>query len=78
MSFPDPWIIFDISLVYQKMFEHASKIDQLNKIFSFGFSERLARKVVILVLGLDKRSGRPEQWVKMGEKYDLIRRFWPF
>ena len=41
-------------------------------------SERLARKRVLLPLGLGKRSGRPEQWSKMDEKYDLIRRIWPF
>ena len=27
---------------------------------------------------LEKRSGRPEQWPKMGEKYDLTRRIRPF
>ena len=42
------------------------------------FSERLARRRVILPLGLEKRSGRPEQWPKCCEKDDLIRRFWPF
>jgi len=34
---------------------------------------------VILPLGLEKRSGRPEQWLKIGEKYDLTRKnrlFW--
>ena len=45
------------------------------------FSERLARKRVLLPLGLEKRSGRSgrtEQWPKMGEKYDLIRKIQPF
>ena len=41
-------------------------------------SERLARKVVILAFGLAKRSGRPEQWAKIGEKSDLIRKIRPF
>ena len=41
-------------------------------------SERLARRWVNLPLGLGKRSGHPEQWSKMDEKYDLIRRIWPF
>ena len=45
---------------------------------AFPISERLARKRVILTLGLVKRSGRPEQWSKLGEKYDLIRRNRPF
>ena len=27
---------------------------------------------------IGKRSGRPEQWPKIPQKYDLIRRFWPF
>ena len=44
------------------MFEHASKTSQTNKNFSFGFSERLARREVDLMFGLVKRSGRPEQW----------------
>ena len=46
----------------------------MNKFFSFGFSERLARREVDLMFGLVKRSGCPEQLAKMGEKYDLIRR----
>ena len=50
----------------------------MNKFFSFGFSERLVRSYVIFQFGLVKRSGHPEQWSKMGEKYDLIRIFWPF
>ena len=50
----------------------------MNKSFSFGFSERLARREVDLMFGLDKRSGRPEQWSKIPQKYDLIRIFWPF
>ena len=60
------------------MFEQASEIDQMNKIFSFGFSERLARKRVILVFGLEKRSGHPEQWPKRPQKYDNIRKIRPF
>ena len=32
----------------------------------------------VFPFGLEKRSGRPEQWPKMDEKYDLFRRFWPF
>ena len=50
----------------------------MNKFFSFGFYEHLARRRVILALGLVKRSGCPEQWSKMGEKYDLIRKNRPF
>ena len=42
------------------------------------FSERLARRRVILPFGLEKRSGRPEQWPKSCEKYDLIRKIRPF
>ena len=38
------------------------------------FSERLARRWVILTFGLDKRSGSPEQWPKTPLKYDLIRK----
>ena len=60
------------------MFEHASKTNQTNKSFSFGFSERLARREVDLMFGLVKRSGRPEQWPKLGEKYDNIRKIRPF
>ena len=41
-------------------------------------SERLVRRRVNLPLGLEKRSVRPEQWSKIGEKYDNIRRFRPF
>ena len=41
-------------------------------------SEHLARIKPFLVFGLEKRSGRPEQWPKIPQKYDLIRRFWPF
>ena len=41
-------------------------------------SERLARRWVILALGLEKRSGRPEQWPKIPQKYDLIRKNRPF
>ena len=33
---------------------------------------------MILVFGLEKRSGRPEQWPKIGEKSDLIRKIRPF
>ena len=60
------------------MFEQASKIGQMNKNFSFGFSERSARNGVLLTLGLEKRSGHPEQWPKIGEKYDNIRKIRPF
>ena len=60
------------------MFEQASEISQTNKIFSFGFSERLVRKRPDLSFGLVKRSGCPEQWSKLSQKYDLIRRFRPF
>ena len=42
------------------------------------FSERLARREVDLPLGLDKRSGHPEQWPKTPIKYDLIRINRPF
>ena len=42
------------------------------------FSEHSARKVVILTVVLDKRSGRPEQWPKIPQKYDLIRKIRPF
>ena len=41
-------------------------------------SEHSTRNKPIFTLGLEKRSGRSEQWPKIGEKYDLIRRFWPF
>ena len=41
-------------------------------------SERLARREVDLMFGLVKRSGRPEQWPKLGEKYDNIRKIRPF
>ena len=41
-------------------------------------SEHFARKWVVLTIGLEKRSGRPEQWPKIGQKYDLIRRNRPF
>ena len=34
--------------------------------------------IMFLTVVLDKRSGRPEQWSKMGEKYDNIRRNQPF
>ena len=50
----------------------------MNKSFSFGFSERLARREVDLMFGLVKRSGCPEQLAKMGEKYDNIRKIRPF
>ena len=30
------------------------------------------------MFGLVKRSGRPEQWPKLGEKYDNIRKIRPF
>ena len=50
----------------------------MNKFFSFGFYEHLARRRVILALGLEKRSGRPEQWSKIPQKSDLIRRFGRF
>lgn len=33
---------------------------------------------MILTNVLGKRSERPEQWVKMGEKYDNIRKIRPF
>ena len=33
---------------------------------------------MVLRVGLEKRSVSPEQWSKMGEKYDLIRRNRPF
>ena len=33
---------------------------------------------MFLTIVLDKRSGRPEQWSKLGEKYDLTRKNRPF
>ena len=60
------------------MFEHASKTSQTNKNFSFGFSEHSTRNKLFLRVGLDKRSGHPEQWSKIPQKYNLIRIFWPF
>ena len=60
------------------MFEQATEIHEMNKSFSFGFSERLTRREVDLMFGLVKRSGRPEQWPKLGEKYDNIRKIRPF
>ena len=47
-------------------------------ITTYRFSEHSTRNKPILPFGLAKRSGHPEQWSKMGEKYDLIRRIWPF
>ena len=41
-------------------------------------SECLARNRPDLSFGLEKRSGRTEQWPKRPQKYDLIRRFRPF
>ena len=60
------------------MFEQASKIHEMNKSFSFVFSEHSTRNKPFLRVGLDKRSGHPEQWSKIPPKYDLIRIFWPF
>ena len=44
----------------------------------YAIPEHSTRNKSILPLGLGKRSGRPEQWPKMGEKYDLFRKIWPF
>ena len=33
---------------------------------------------MVLRVGLEKRSGRPEQWSKIGEKYDNFRKIQPF
>ena len=60
------------------MFGQATEIHEMNKSFSFGFSERLVRSYVIFQFGLVKRSGRPEQWRKIPQKYDLIRKIRPF
>ena len=60
------------------MFEHASKISQTNKNFSFGFSERLARREVDFSIWIGQTFGMSRTMVKMGENYDLIRKNRPF
>ena len=56
------------------MFEQASKIHEMNKSFSFVFSEHSTRNKLFLRVGLDKRSGHSEQWPKSPQKYDLFRK----
>ena len=59
------------------MFEHASKISQTTKFFIRIF-RTFSSKEVDFPFGLDKRSGRPEQWPKLGEKSNNIRKNRPF
>ena len=63
--------LFVLSLLYHIL-------RNLQRLNDGNFSERSARKRVLLPIVLSKRSGRPEQWPKRGEKYDLIRKIQPF